>query len=222
MSRRSELIRALVSGVGIVTSILLAFAIEASWDARAERIAERSVLEGIRVDLEANLIRIDELMSEHQRADTALVRFFDSPGPESEEDANTAVIRLVYGLLSGDLFDPVTGTLEMLLSSGNLGLISDSDLRSRLWVWKAQVEDLEDDAVGLQTNVRDNRHLLGRLGARGLDRGLRPSRREQYRRLRSSPELSVQAYTVLVDREMYQEELLALRETTELLLEALD
>ncbi len=222
MSNKSDVVRNAISGAGIVISILLAFAIEASWDARTERLMEAAVIEGIREEFGVNLVLIDELLVEHRGANTTLIAFFAAPIPDSELDAESLVGDLTAGLLVGDLLDPSTGTLEMLVNSGRLDLISDPALRALLWTWKRQAEDLEDDTAGMQSNVRDNRLLLGRLGVRGINTDLLPSWREQFDRLRSSQELSAQARTVLVDRRFYQEELSTLRATTELVLAQLD
>lgn len=222
MLDRSHLVRALFNGVAVVISILLAFAIDAAWDSRTDRLAEAAAMDGIREELEANLIEMDRLMSEYQQADTRLREFFTAAVPESEEEANKAVRLLVGGLLVGDLLDPSTGTLEMLLNSGNFGLLSKPEFRASLWIWKTQLEDLEDETAIVVGNVQYNRRLLGRLGARGLNHALRPSRQEQFRQLRASQDLSAQAQTVLVDRGTYQRELAALRSTTAELLEMLN
>ena len=222
MSSQNDLRRTLINGAGIVISILLAFGIEASWDTRSDRLAEEAVLDGIRQEFEANLIRIDELLAQHGGADAELMAFFSAPIPESEPAAQSVVGDLVAGLLVGDLLDPSTGTLEMLLNSGRLDLVSDPELQALLWLWKTEVEDLEDEMTGMQENVRDNRQLLGRLGARGINAELRPAWREQFRRLRASQELSNQARTVLVGRRIYQTELMTLRATTELVLARID
>ena len=56
MSSQSDLTRALSTGIGIVVSILFAFAIDASWDARSERLAEEAMIDGLREEFEANLV----------------------------------------------------------------------------------------------------------------------------------------------------------------------
>jgi hypothetical protein len=155
---------------------------------------EVAAIDGIRQEFEANLVQIDELLAEHSDADADLIAFFDAPTPQSEADAESAVGDLIAGLLVGDLLDPSTGTLEMLLNSGRLHLLSDPELQALLWTWKTQVEDLEDETTGMQENVRDNRFLLGRLGARGINNSLRPSKREQFNQARSSQELSIAGF----------------------------
>ena len=221
MPRKSEIGRAALGGAGIVISILLAFAIDAGWGERSQRLAEEAAINGIREEFESNLELIDDLVAEHQWADSTLISFFAASRPETESEAESVVGSLTAGLLVGDLLDPSMGTLEMLLNSGQLNLISDSDLRALLWEWKRQVEDLEDDAPGLHSNARDNRLLLGRLGVRGITDELLPSWRVQFDRLRSSQELSAQARTAVVNRRSYQEELNALRVTTEQVLDRL-
>lgn len=221
MPRKSEIGRAALGGAGIVISILLAFAIDAGWGERSQRLAEEAVINGIREEFESNLEFIDDLVAEHQWADSTLISFFAASRPETESEAESVVESLTAGLLVGDLLDPSMGTLEMLLNSGQLNLISDSDLLALLWEWKRLVEDLEDDAPGLYNNARDNRLLLGRLGVRGITDELLPSWRVQFDRLRSSQELSAQARTAVIDRRSYREELNALRVTTELVLDRL-
>lgn len=221
MPRKSEIGRAALGGAGIVISILLAFAIDAGWGERSQRLAEEAVINGIREEFESNLEFIDDLVAEHQWADSTLISFFAASRPETESEAESVVESLTAGLLVGDLLDPSMGTLEMLLNSGQLNLISDSDLLALLWEWKRRVEDLEDDAPGLYNNARDNRLLLGRLGVRGITDELLPSWRVQFDRLRSSQELSAQARTAVIDRRSYREELNALRVTTELVLDRL-
>jgi len=99
---------------------------------------EVAAIDGIRQEFEANLVQIDELLAEHSDADADLVAFFDAPTPQSEADAESAVGDLIAGLLVGDLLDPSTGTLEMLLNSGRLHLLSDPELQALLWTWKTR------------------------------------------------------------------------------------
>ncbi len=219
MSGRNEMGRTLLSGTGIITSILLAFAIDAAWDARSEKLAEADMIESLRDDFVANLASIDDLLREHQWADSTLRAAFEAPQPETDEQAEALVEGFALGMLVGDLIDLRTGTLEMLLNSGRLDLVSDPDLKGLLWSWKSEAEDLSDDNAMLQANARETRAVLGRLGLRGLNPDLRPPWSEQVSRLKSSVEVSVHARTVIVDRLGYQQELMTLRETTELALQ---
>ncbi|MHC4342656.1 MAG: hypothetical protein ACYSX0_20880 [Planctomycetota bacterium] len=116
MSGRNELARTLFSGTGIVTSILLAFAIDAAWDARSERLAEAQMVESLRDESVANLIHIDDLLRQHQWADFTLRAAFDAPHPASDEEAESLVEDFALGLLVGDLIDLRTGTIEMLVT----------------------------------------------------------------------------------------------------------
>jgi hypothetical protein len=217
-----DLKRTILNGTGIVVSILLAFAIEAGWNARSERQGERAALEGLRAEFGADLRQLDEMIAEFRRQDSLLERFFALSTPESEDVAEEEVGRFNLALMWADIFDPSTGTLETLLSSGRLDLISDPDLRRLLFVWKRQVEDTEDDTEAFTHIIQQARPILGRLGARGIRRDLRPTWREQFDRIRSSQDLSAIGQSALTDRRIYRLELQALRETTALVLGALD
>ena len=147
MARTNDVKRTIWNGTGIVVSILLAFAIEASWDARSERMEEEAVVEGLREEFEVNLRQLDEMLTEYQRQDSLLRRFFDLATPDTEDEAEREVGRFVLALLWADEFDASTGTLEMMLSAGRLDLISSSELRNVLWTWKKQYEDTQDEAL---------------------------------------------------------------------------
>ena len=57
-----------VEGVAIVTSILLAFAIDAWWDNRHERTEERRILESLKAEFLSNAELIPSYIEGHQRS----------------------------------------------------------------------------------------------------------------------------------------------------------
>ena len=222
MASRSDLQRSILNGAGIVLSILLAFAIDASWEARSEHQQEEALMEGLRQEFAVNLEGLDRMVAEFHRQDSLLARFFDMPTPATEEEARREVGRFTLALLWADDFDPSMASLEMILSAGRLDLIFESELGALLWTWKRQFEDTQDDVGAFRLFIQDGRSTLGRLGARGERTDHRPSYREQFDRIRSSQELSALATTVLRDRKEYWSELEALRATTALILETLN
>lgn len=222
MAKGSDLQRNILNGVGIVLSILLAFSIEALWDTRSERQQEEALMEGLRQEFKVNLEQLDRMVAEFRRQDALLEAYFDMPTPPTEEEARTAVRRFTLALLWADDFDPSMASLEMILNAGRPDLIFGSEIGALLWTWKTQFEDTQDDIGAFRLFIQDGRHILGRLGARGVRTDLRPPWREQFDRMRSSQELSALAQTVLRDREEYWSELETLRVTTALVLETLD
>lgn len=221
MATSDEWGRRFTNGAGIVLSILLAFAIDAAWDARGDRLRRDSLLDGLRQEFAENLRSLDGMVAEFQRRDSLLLHYFEAPAPETEAEAEQVVPEFALALLWWDKFDPSMASLEMILARSEESLLFRSDLVSLLWTWKRQYEDTQDDEDAIDPHLIRGRDLLGELGARGVREDLRPSWKEQVERIRSSQELSALAQSVLYDREMYRTELQTLRETTARVLEAL-
>jgi len=139
--------RIAVEAAVIVASILLAFAIDAWWDERQERIEETDILLGLksefsryRDDLERSIeyhanVRLltEELMAATRR------------GSWSSE-----TLSVDYALIT--LSDPMShdyggGVLDALISAGRLEIISDSDLRIRLASWSEVFDEVRDDEI---------------------------------------------------------------------------
>lgn len=144
MSERLHWKRALIEGAVIVGSILLAFAIDAGWDARAEASRRSAVLDGLRSDFATARIDLDRVAAFHlegRRAAEALMGL-GADGPLSE-DRSSRVDSLFGGLAGTASFDPPLGTLQALINSGDLDLLDDLDLAVELTRFLGEVVDLD-------------------------------------------------------------------------------
>lgn len=133
--------RIFAEGIAIVASILLAFWIQAWWEARQNRLAERAILSSILQefrDIKATLVW-RTTYNEAIRA--SIRRLTDSAigtGPAlSDED--------IDGLLADLWWNQETSEwaaleLSSVISSGDLALISDADLRHLLGIWPIRLE----------------------------------------------------------------------------------
>lgn len=222
MSASSDWRRSVANGIGIVLSILLAFAIDAAWDARTERLQRDALLDGLRQEFTVNLGALDVMVARFQQEDSLLLHFFGAPPPVSEEEAEAAVRRFTLAILWADDFDPSMASLEMILGGDTQDLLFRTDLGALLWTWKRQFEDTQDDVGAFSLFIQDGRRILTELGARGVRPDLRPPWSQQFDRMRSSYELSALAQTILIDREEYWTELQALRGTTAKVLATLE
>jgi hypothetical protein len=155
--------RVLAEGVAIVVSILLAFALNAWWEADRARDDEAAILQGLWVDFETTLGSLAQALAAQQTrvavADTILQLTGPSPTRVTEDRAEDLLARLVNGAVP---FRPVQGTLEALFASQGLGSISSPALRSALAAWPqhmARVEQVRQVQVGFM-----NTRLLPYLG----------------------------------------------------------
>jgi len=156
VAKLSDLRRAIINGIGIVVSILLAFAIDAAWDARSERLEEEALLQGLREEFTANLRQLDEMVNEYHRQDSLLVRFFSLPTPPTEVGAQMEVEGFYLALMWFENFDANMGALEMMLNGGKLDLVSSPELQTLIWTWKRQYEDTEDDIGSFWPHIQES------------------------------------------------------------------
>lgn len=147
--------RIAAEAAAIVLSILMAFAIDAWWDERRERIEEREVLLGLKsefsryrddlaisIDIQANVL----LLTSELIVATRLGSW--------ESEVHSIDVALIY------LSDPKShdfggGVLDALISSGRLEIISDNDLRVKLATWSEVFNEIRDDEMRNLTFISD-------------------------------------------------------------------
>ena len=136
--------RVLVEGVVIVGSILLAFGIQAGWDARQEGIEEQRILRALQNDLKdtrASVTATLENNLETRDSVMALLRLVADPSAVTPSHLNN----LMGESITTDQPVPTMSTYKEIVSSGKLGLIQSDSLRSSM-----------DRAVQLPKNLKEN------------------------------------------------------------------
>lgn len=123
--------RIVVEGAVVILSILLAFGIDAAWDARQSRARELEYLTALRVEM---VLASEELAEDHARrdewlaySDSILSQFSERTAPDS---AVNVWIQQV-GMFMTRFFPP-SSVLNDLVSSGSLSVLSSQELRFAL------------------------------------------------------------------------------------------
>lgn len=133
--------RILVEATAIVASILLAFAIDAWWQDRTERIVEVQYLHALREDLLSSLELLDDAEATQRRQVEYLESLLLTNGdtPYSDE------LRLWIndGLFNVGTYQPQISALHDLESSGQTQIIQNQDLRRVLASVRQKMNDLE-------------------------------------------------------------------------------
>lgn len=122
----------LAEGFLIVISILLAFAIDASWSERLRRQDQQAVLRLLEQDFEAALELLNKISLAHNsgvKSGEAMLRF---TGPDANSVDPETFAELLAPLFRIPYYSPSLGSLEALLSSGDLRLIESTELRVAL------------------------------------------------------------------------------------------
>jgi len=142
-------------GATIVASILLAFSIDAWWDGRQDRKAVTQALEAVRTETTVNLDRLKASV-EHHRGIVEAIGIAQQQGSTLGVQ-DTAVIDV-------EVYEPQTGALDTLISTGLLGRIDDPGLRIGLGGLTELLNDLrerESRAVDFRDAAR---HRIASIG----------------------------------------------------------
>jgi len=129
----------------IVVSILLAFAIDAWWEERALRIEEQQVLQGLRSEFQSIGDVLSGHLSEHLQNLQTLEDFLGAVGSSGVEKAGPIVDATLLVLLTPATSDIGNGTLDALLSSGHIEILTDKTLRAKLAAWEGVMGEVWDD-----------------------------------------------------------------------------
>jgi hypothetical protein len=143
--------RVLAEGIAIVASILLAFAIQAWWDARSERQLEQEYLSAIHVEIEGALAEVQRDLATLQETGRALDEFFvDAPLPSHSLRRLLALASVVPNIA------PPTAVLDDLVASGRLQLIRSSAVREQLMLFRQDMakSQLNEEAHRTFVNER--------------------------------------------------------------------
>ncbi len=149
-----------VEAVAIVVSILFAFAIDAWWAEKNERNVEHEALKALHSDFIASREQIERVLQSLADGRSNFARFQSATPAELTEINPDAIRPIISGLLKNNTFDPVTATLDALANDGRLGLISDSQLLSKLSRWRRDLDNIADISFELRAeSVRMRRAM---------------------------------------------------------------
>ncbi len=150
MARRTTLnsklpwVRLVAEGVAIVLSILVAFAIDAAWDATQQERHLRRVLESLEAGLSESLSLIDNNI-ESVSGDLALLRRFVIHEPNGVKqipaDSTYATLESIW---RPNTSDNNTTLLRSTLEDESLKLMEDPALQAGIIRWREDVNELDE------------------------------------------------------------------------------
>lgn len=140
-----------VEAAAIVLSILLAFAIDAWWAEKKEGDVEYVAIQALRGDFISSREQMVVVLQSLESARKHFARFQSATPVELAEIDPDAIRLILSGLVKNHTFDPVTATLDALVSDGRLGLISDYQLLRQLSNWRRELDNIEDISFELRT-----------------------------------------------------------------------
>ena len=134
-----------IEAAAIVASILLAFAIDAWWDERKERLEEKEILQALYVEFEANREGASFVVLSHELSVQSAARLINLSEGEILALSVEEVGRYLRYFAAPQTFDAVRGSVDALMSSGRLGILRDRELREAITTFVNILEDARED-----------------------------------------------------------------------------
>lgn len=139
--------RILVEAFVIVSSILLAFGIDAWWDERKERVEETEILAGLHREFAVYRDELRDAIDLHGEMLEAMVAVLAAIESGEWTSTEWGPDEAIGRLLSPPTSDLGNGVRDALVQGGRLQLLSHAMLRERLAQWPAFHEELVDDQI---------------------------------------------------------------------------
>lgn len=133
--------RLLLEAVVIVGSILLAFAIDAWWNARAHAADVREQRSALRAQIDANQTLLTQAAIGADQSLSALQRLIRIIGPSTPIISfDTFAVLMNAGFSPANLREPELGALETLLNTGSYRLSLDRELHDQLVRYRSRAQ----------------------------------------------------------------------------------
>lgn len=145
--RRQRLLRIFAEGIAIVASILLAFAIDAWWERRSEREQALELAASLHGDFAASQAHVEQWLAGNRRILEALEALLAAVESRPIGEEVTVPMSAIVGSIGAPTYSPTDTTLSAAISSGQIELIVDHELRNALALWLQQVDDTREDEL---------------------------------------------------------------------------
>jgi hypothetical protein len=129
----------------VALGILIAIWVDGWVNDRADRREEQQILIGLRAEFQANREQLERVSKTWRDAKVASEQLILMTGSETNDADIPRIRNLAADLSNYRTFDPRSGQLKSVISSGKLSLVSNSDLRAGLADWPDLVADMMND-----------------------------------------------------------------------------
>lgn len=164
MNKQIPWLRAVLEGALIVSSILLAFGIDAWWADEQDQKESLRLVAGLHQDLTATRSALSETIRIQEETVDRLARLDRMTEVDLARIPPDSVDGFVFAVQAPWTFDGQSGTLEALIASGRLSILGVPGLSGALLTWKALVADLEEEKWTVRAIADATRHRTAQLG----------------------------------------------------------
>jgi hypothetical protein len=208
--------RILVEGAAVVASILLAFGIDAGWDASRERADELSVVAALQAEMLGNRERLIRTIGFNEKARTSVTQFLRlSPDDALAIEPGTFENPIHVDLWAPYTFDPELGATMVFLDRETTRSEDVRSLRRAAVDWNRRFLDAGEEAAVLWDSSREvlrlmSSHIADLRPEEGLQVGLGVIRQDyavRMSRIRADEEVTAAVFAKFNLQGIYTNEL---------------
>lgn len=148
-TREIPWVRIAAEATAVLVSILLAFAIDALWAERLERVAEREELSRLYDEFASNRDRILAGSKLHEAAVEASLRLYEIMDAAISSGAETIAVpdMVIADLVNAPTFEAETPVFDGLVRSGRIEIIEDRRILTTMAVWERTLRNTFEHEV---------------------------------------------------------------------------
>ncbi len=151
-SKALPVFRLIAQSLGILLSILTAFAIDAWWNDRQEHARYLEQIDTVAVELSAARRDLERNTIMLERLRAPLNSLLTLSGPNPEPTTLEDLVELLDLSFRHQTTELRSGAVQALISSGNIGEVRNPDLMALLAGWPAQISNLRNRTQLLESN----------------------------------------------------------------------
>ena len=135
----------------VVIGILIALQINNWKEEKKFRIVEQSILNNLKEDFNKNQQEIEVLIFANNKYHRNLNKFIEILKSSRKETNIQISDTLTMAAISAPTYIPTTSTIDVIISTGNIDLIKNEELKMLISRFKREVADLSEDEYDVRT-----------------------------------------------------------------------
>ena len=129
----------------VMIGILLALQVNNWNETRKSSSKEQVILKSLKADFTNNLTLIEQEHKSTENAYYAAIKLKTLINPSAHEFSKQEVDSLISEMYDYIAFDPVSGSINEVINSGQLNIIKNKAIRNETSKWSSIINDAEDD-----------------------------------------------------------------------------
>jgi hypothetical protein len=146
----------------VVIGILIALQVNNWNEKRRDATLRDQMILALQAEFTDNLEQVNFILSKHQLVEKSIHHSLEIMEQQASVVSLDSLETLIRYLQFNYTFDPRNGALRTAISSGNIHLLQDPELKTLLFEWEDGVADLNEDELISREYVNQNRDIFYR------------------------------------------------------------